>query len=718
MNSPSSSAETLPPVGYSECGNAFQALAVVAANSPGAADASGSNVPNPRSPESLNNVKENIPDCVNTNQGILSRPLVTDAPHLKRDAIQCSEEFNQAVLNSALEVNEAHRKDKHDSSFVEVVRKQPLENVDSGLNPAGGDTRTEECFVTLPKEGDVRPTPRIRDTMRQSKRIREHCAERNQSSTLVAEPFQKRACLETMGPPGTASIAPVGTGLLDGTRIQVAVSPWTAEDDEKLRSLQTEHGNKWKLLAQHIPMRSAGQLRHRFSVLRNCPIAPLEARDALIARPRLRLASSSKKAAAPGKLSNVSSRRWTDAEDLTLRNLMRLHKCNWEKIGTLMARSARAVQNRSQHQITRGRDPPKIAEASVEGSSERAATRQRASLAPAEARILANAGGHDCAGANNATPPLEETAIRSSLSKLEALYAQCASNQGDNDLVLRRENLALRLAVLQSGIPNAESTSGDNAASPCEVPQQASPSGAAPPKCTATESSVEATFETYNPVVQSVLRTKMAIAWSRTTIPYLPANMLVRQTKPLANVSTDPHDWSFAILMDFMLDLVKNEDFPASHADACSAITALVDDGILVLLTKVTSSGYGYDKLAMLRHFTSTLFATVLGSNCINLRWIAVLGKHLIVPLVSWCLSNPQRRGTLKAELDNDCACLMELCSQKMTQGFPPDLARATEMCLALNEANSSAVAKLSTSTREALFSQLPLLAMLCAMHV
>jgi hypothetical protein len=298
---------------------------------------------------------------------------------------------------------------------------------------------------------------------------------------------------------------------------------------------------------------------------------------------------------------------------------------------------------------------------------------------------------------------LDQSAVGAAVAAFTAVYEDCARKTGSELVSVRRENIALRWALVRS---SAHSTEGGGA-----VPAQREPAAAAAP---AADPSVESEFASYNPVLQAVLRAKMAVAWSKSALPYLPADMFVRVTRPLSVASNDPHLWSTAVLLDFLKDMMRGPGIPPSQRDAHASVAALVEGGVLPIMTAATRLGAGHEILHLVTRSLRQAFDATLSSKTTDMRWIAVLAANVLAPLLHWSAGEAMR-AAFRHALDAVCREVLESCSDQMHDARSPGFARGTEVSMAIYDTNPGAAATVARPTLDRLSAQSSLFAVLAA---
>lgn len=308
----------------------------------------------------------------------------------------------------------------------------------------------------------------------------------------------------------------------------------------------------------------------------------------------------------------------------------------------------------------------------------------------------------------------QDSGVAKSVAMLADVRARCSVKFDKNFTSLRRENLALRLALFQQAA-QAESR-GKRRLNEGHV-SEGEERRLITTKTTIERGESVQGADRFDPVVQAAIRVKLATAWSLSSIPYLPEDMFVRQSQPSQPVSHNPQDWSFDILLSFLTDLVTHKEYPASHLEASKAIESVVSAGVTPLLEKMVATGHVFVSLSRVKTAVKELLTEALEKEDVNFRWIALLGSKLLAQVVAWS----QRPSNQYAQLEMDelCSAILAQCSQALTTSkVITGRARALEMALAVYQANPAAVRKMLPPAREALFRHLPLLAMMNAMEL
>lgn len=739
----SSSAETLPPEGHPElCANVSE----------GQTQATSRPQPKVSASTIVGQQREEKGECVqyasedNNSEYLLSRERLEDKQTMLTQAADSCRLIDPNVVkttdtlphsqtpNALLDANQPHPLNTSENHLH--GKKLPLLANQGATSPppkpvkAPPEVNIDESVLTVHKQL-VRATPsatKKQNNVRAAKRVSGRHVRDNRLSGSVDGPMPKRSRV-------AAPILSLSPSESDGEKVpsvvadrrghnsvkpfdtfeaqKVTTANWRPNEDSKLIALQSEHGNKWSLIAQHIVSRTAEQIRHRFAILRRASDVafPTTAHKLVL---RVRPSPSLPKDTVPASSSRVSARKlWTVDDNRALRELRARYSNDWEQIGSRLGRSAKAVQLRWTYLAAK--DEPNASQAkprAVKLVPLADITSEVAWKETGGRNVVDHAGPSKTNGKLSAAAATREKAVQKSVTTMATVQAKVAIKRGDQRTELRRENIALRLALLQATTQNKHAPKAAGVDEDVEENRVRDIAG----KAKETNGCAEVTF---NPVVEAVLRAKMATAWSLSAMPFLPQDMLVRQSKPLVSATADPHDWSFALLLDFLSDLVRIQEYPSSRDDACKAIDVLVCNGILALLAKITTPGHGFVMLAQVKRSIGDLLSAVLHNDMIDFRWIAVLAANLLNPIVSWSHSNPQQLGMFAAELDTLCASLLEQCSEKIANAkVPGEIARANEMGLAIYEADNECVAKILPSTCDTLFHQIPLLAMLCAMQM
>jgi hypothetical protein len=287
--------------------------------------------------------------------------------------------------------------------------------------------------------------------------------------------------------------------------------------------------------------------------------------------------------------------------------------------------------------------------------------------------------------------------------------------------IVKRENIALRWALIRSHVPSGEGSAADLISLPVASPLPA------------PGIDVHASTASLNVVTQSIVRANLARAWSKSAMGYLPSEMFVRQP---SNPTHNPHLWSAAHILDFLRDTLT-AGFPLPPSVAAQSTRVLIADGIIPVLAAALSDAAAPDVLHFVCQFVRHAFLALLSppdpswGTATDLRWAPILARCVLAPLIAWASSPAHAQRKIGAEAERrafhesllaTCKDTVECCASTMSASAPSatrtEAARCIEVCMAVQQACPSTCYRITPAAHASLSHRVPLFALLVALEL
>lgn len=337
-------------------------------------------------------------------------------------------------------------------------------------------------------------------------------------------------------------------------------------------------------------------------------------------------------------------------------------------------------------------------------------------------KISAILGTRTARGVENRWSNPGSAARKEAIAEAMKFVENDAANDAVNDVTRkssRRENIALRWALVRA---SQEKTNEDSDASYRrgarrfleKLPVDPGDSIQTPGK---ESEGIADESQDKNVVVQALLRTRMASAWSSTGNSQLPLDFMPKTSQiplPGAEEAARP----VTLLLDFLCETI-NSGFPMKYEDARLSVAVLTQSGLLPILSAESASNAIVISGPRIVHRLQALFENLIRHDG-DIQWASLLGEELLSPLLSWTLDDPSghARVAFRNALLEACCVVVEECGKLLLDGSPSEYSAAHEVTMAVVNCDPEIMAALKPEVRETLASGSSLFKMISAMNI